>query len=550
MAGAKKKTFFFLEDECDVSDESSSPSRTPLCSNDDLSDFERWERAIGKEGSKAKQRPRVRESSTDEEQEVNDPTCGGFVVPDHYSSPDDDMVEYQNKIDRWLRERRERIQRERESQPSQTQSVQDGVDHIPTPTLAQLWGDPSLVEEPSGSNHPRRSLSPLGLPSAQLPFQQEQASDDEQESPRTPITSTPVEPLPGRQVGGRGFRLQGKRWLLTYKTQINKDRMKSFLKDKMPRGMKMETCEIAHEEGDPQTNYPHTHVVLSISGRGWDRRNAERFLDYQGIHPHLRHLNGAKALKDALTYIAKEDPELAHLQRQRTWVDTIIESTSALEAVREIAEKPSDVPGVIAAFKLKEPRVRPPKVVDPEGREWQRKLLEICDQEPDDRSIYWIYDEKGNTGKSSFSKFLKQHKCEGSEYSWLALSNIGKQQDNYHVIAEALKSGWNGWGAVVDLSRSYETSWSIYSTLEALKNGSITSTKYMGSTVNMAAPHVIVFANWWPNTTKLSLDRWKIYELLENYDWERRDHDYKEPRMEKHCPSCMCTNVNQPLILN
>ena len=32
------------------------------------------------------------------------------------------------------------------------------------------------------------------------------------------------------------------------------------------------------------------------------------YFDYENIHPHIRVLKSAKALKDAKTYIAKEDP--------------------------------------------------------------------------------------------------------------------------------------------------------------------------------------------------------------------------------------------------
>ena len=64
---------------------------------------------------------------------------------------------------------------------------------------------------------------------------------------------------------------------------------------------------------------------------------------------------------------------------------------------------------------------------------------------------------------------------------------------------------------IFDLPRDDKTI--SYSLLEELKDGFIFSGKYEGGIREIAIPHIIVMANYLPDTTKLSLDRWKIQEL-------------------------------------
>jgi len=37
---------------------------------------------------------------------------------------------------------------------------------------------------------------------------------------------------------------------------------------------------------------------------------------------------------------------------------------------------------------------------------WQKEIIEIIKQPPDDRSIYWYWEENGNMGKTTFAKYL------------------------------------------------------------------------------------------------------------------------------------------------
>ncbi|AXH75926.1 MAG: putative viral replication protein [Cressdnaviricota sp.] len=132
---------------------------------------------------------------------------------------------------------------------------------------------------------------------------------------------------------------------------------------------------------------------------------------------------------------------------------------------------------------------------------WQDTLLLSLKMEPDQRSIVWIWEEIGNTGKSTFLKYLMRfHGCIPLE---------GKKADILHCAAEHESDLY-----VYDMERSLET-YVSYASIEKIKNGTFMSGKYEGAVVDRNPPHVVLFANFPPETKKLSLDRWKIYKINE-----------------------------------
>jgi len=133
---------------------------------------------------------------------------------------------------------------------------------------------------------------------------------------------------------------------------------------------------------------------------------------------------------------------------------------------------------------------------------WQQELLRLIREEtPNSRSIYWIYDKIGNNGKSELCKFL----------AWNKLSmyiQSGKASDIKNILMEKKNSR----DICIDLSRSNENFVS-YTVMEELKNGYIFSGKYEGGFKFITTPNVFVFANFLPDLSKMSEDRWVIKEL-------------------------------------
>ncbi len=136
-------------------------------------------------------------------------------------------------------------------------------------------------------------------------------------------------------------------------------------------------------------------------------------------------------------------------------------------------------------------------------RDWQRRCMELLDT-PDDRTIHWFYDLPGNSGKTTFLKWLAARPT-------AFYLDGGKKQDNIFLLKEHHTL------LLVDLPR-HSREYVPYSTMETFKNGLWTSTKYEGNRVHRRLPgSVVVVANFLPDVTKLSMDRWDIYNINSNY---------------------------------
>lgn len=125
---------------------------------------------------------------------------------------------------------------------------------------------------------------------------------------------------------------------------------------------------------------------------------------------------------------------------------------------------------------------------------WQENLINELRTEPDTRKIIWYYDNSGNNGKS----YLATRYKERSAY----LITGGKNTDIFYAYS---------YEEVIffDLPRSKQE-YVPYDVMEAFKNGYFLSTKYEVKSVKFKVPHVVVFSNFYPETNKLSEDRWDI----------------------------------------
>jgi hypothetical protein len=128
-------------------------------------------------------------------------------------------------------------------------------------------------------------------------------------------------------------------------------------------------------------------------------------------------------------------------------------------------------------------------------RSWQEQLLVKLLAPPNDRTVMWVMDSLGNRGKTWFSKYLIQ------EHSAFYCSG-GKSAD----IALMYRSEPI---VVFDFTRDQEER-VPYPLIEMFKNGLIFSPKYDSKMKCVKSPHVVCFANFRPDMSKLSEDRWWI----------------------------------------
>ncbi len=140
-------------------------------------------------------------------------------------------------------------------------------------------------------------------------------------------------------------------------------------------------------------------------------------------------------------------------------------------------------------------------------RPWQQKIIDLIKISPDDRTITWVIDLKGGTGKTQLCKYIV--------HNYNALYLTGKSGDMKYLVKQYIDKdicNRDNLICLFDYTRSIEN-YVSYQGIEEIKNGIFTSTKYEVETVIMNSPHVIIFANFKPVLSKLSKDRWNVITL-------------------------------------
>lgn len=318
------------------------------------------------------------------------------------------------------------------------------------------------------------------------------------------------------------FRFQNKFILLTYKEHLEKGSYIDWFMEKIPSTV---WIRLAHETGDENCPYEHTHVVADL-GKAFQTRNC-RFFDYDGvdkdgilientIHPHIKKLTNKKAFEDAKKYISKEDQENSDLIEEESWIKGVMSCNTATNALVKYAKKPSDVTGILAIRGITRNDYRKRhRNTDFTPREWQQQMHDELMEVPNDRTIQWIVDEEGNSGKSRFAEWMEDL----YPNKFLFTTDLGTSRDAATIILNSLQGGWEQWGIFINLSRGAENHDRMYQYLEDIKDGRCAAQKYNGQIVRFDSPHVVVFSNWMPKTKALSFDRWKI-RIMKTVDGE------------------------------
>ncbi|NBK25960.1 MAG: hypothetical protein EOM68_28585 [Spirochaetia bacterium] len=148
--------------------------------------------------------------------------------------------------------------------------------------------------------------------------------------------------------------------------------------------------------------------------------------------------------------------------------------------------------------------------------QWQTMLLDFVEASVDDRQILWIFDEVGKHGKTYLSKYLVDAK--GAFYC-----SGGKGAD--------ILFAYNGESTVVfDYARESKD-YVNYGVMEQIKNGMLFSAKYESGMKRFNIPRLIVMANFLPDRTKWSRDRYNVYDISKPDDiLEMRWEDLPFPK--------------------
>lgn len=139
---------------------------------------------------------------------------------------------------------------------------------------------------------------------------------------------------------------------------------------------------------------------------------------------------------------------------------------------------------------------------------WQAMVKEMLDEEPDGRTINWLWEPTGNSGKTVMAKFI----C--SKYRAIYVN--GKGADAKYAVSAFVQK--NELQAVIfGYPRSAEE-YINYGCIEEIKDGIFFNSKYESGMCMYNPPHVFVFANFPPDESKMSADRWNVIDIRE---WDK-----------------------------
>lgn len=130
---------------------------------------------------------------------------------------------------------------------------------------------------------------------------------------------------------------------------------------------------------------------------------------------------------------------------------------------------------------------------------WQQEVVDLCTVKPDNRTIFWYWDAEGCKGKTTLCKIL-------AVKMGASIIGNGAMKDIAFSIGEAPKI------VAMNITRTNEGRVN-YGAIEAVKDGLVFSSKYESKMKIFNCPHVFVFANFEPNYSSMSQDRWVVVEV-------------------------------------
>jgi hypothetical protein len=207
--------------------------------------------------------------------------------------------------------------------------------------------------------------------------------------------------------------------------------------------------------------------------------------------------SGTPHLQGYLEFVHKKRPSTLNLPKEIHW------EAAKGNRTQNIAYCTKD--GVVRGTL---PYDKPLVLLRPEQfYDWQNSIYDILKAEPDDRTINWVWETVGSRGKSSFVKFCV------AKFGGIVCS--GKSADMKYLIVKFREShGHYPKYIFYDIPRTSQN-YVSWSGLEEIKNGCFASTKYESEMVLMNSPHIVCFANFEPDYSVMSQDRWNVI-CLEN----------------------------------
>lgn len=254
------------------------------------------------------------------------------------------------------------------------------------------------------------------------------------------------------------------------------------------RGWCFTLSNYSDEEYETLKSYGHTNTVKYVIGKEVAPTTGTKHLQGYYYHKNPTTFTRMKSINDRAHWEkAKGSPEenLTYCTKEG---ESIQEGFTAKKALQEIIKEEllQDYDGVV-------------------WKPWQQTVIANVEKKPDSRTINWIYDRVGNQGKSYLTKYLALTRD--------VIIADGKKDNIFNQVNRMLNVDERRFELVMlDIPRSAE-GYINYGVLEQLKNGLLYSGKYEGGLCLFGNVHVIVFANFLPDLSQFSEDRWNIIDI-------------------------------------
>lgn len=323
------------------------------------------------------------------------------------------------------------------------------------------------------------------------------------------------------------FRLQNTKIHLTYPDHVD---IILFLDFFMKKYLSIELYSVVHEIGS--TGHKHTHALFKFDKIFTSSKS--NCFDYMNLHPNIKPVTSKTHWERTVEYHKKDGKPITNIGVEkktdaRLDIEDIWSHPSVSDAILNTCNSVKEVGGIIAAFNCKPINYGEEPTVN--WKPWQQELYDELETTPDDRTVRWYWDPTGCAGKSFFAKHMGMYKG----------AFTTSKANAYHVatqIQDTMKKGQTILTVIFNFTRQCEAH-KVYQAIEALKDGMITAEKYHGETMYFPSPHVVIFANYFPDIKTMTIDRWSIRVLdtdgdnvrheLSGYDIE----DWIEEKMTK-----------------
>lgn len=323
------------------------------------------------------------------------------------------------------------------------------------------------------------------------------------------------------------FRIDNRRLHLTYSYQFN---IALYLEEIIQRifdkDNKLSVYSIVHEKGTRNVPHPHTHAafefvkpIIITDPRFFDYKCPEVPKDFKSehVHPNIKAVTtckhwhticGTYHLKDGVpvtNYVPLEKPSVPTMSDVNNCKDKkeialmlgkkdprLLSKVSQYEDARIALQSSDDKPVEVTVLEL---------------RPWQEYMKFYLTKKRDNRTVTWIVDYRGSSGKTEFSKYMDVH------HNSLTITTL-KISDAAYLLKEYVAKHGTPGIVFINITRTSKDFTGVFTIIESLKDGRFTCGKYATTNVRLEfSPNVVVLSNGNPKIDKLSDDRWCVHYI-------------------------------------